>query len=343
MIGYEFIALVVASFTLSLLIAPIYIEFMKRLNIVGIDIMKSEKTVVGDMGGTIVMFGFVSGLFVYIGYKTFVLKDSTELIYVLATISTVLIMKIVGTYDSLTSREDKKEGEGIFERLKRKGLPDFIYYLIPLIAVIPLMSVNAGVSNVVIPFIGNVELGMIYPVIVIPIVFLCCTNATNFLAGFNGLESGMGTVLHLALGIVALMRGRNITVVISLLYASSMLAFTRYHWYPARTFAGDLNYITGAVFACSTILGNMDVIAMFLFMPWIVEAFLKLRSGFKAESYGILQENGIVKPRTDKIYSLTHIVMRMGDFTEYEVTIILIALEVIVSGIVIAFVALSWL
>jgi UDP-N-acetylglucosamine--dolichyl-phosphate N-acetylglucosaminephosphotransferase len=192
------------------------------------------------------------------------------------------------------------------------------------------MAVNVGVTNMVLPFIGRVELGLFYPLVLVPLAVLCCSNATNFFAGFNGLEAGMGLVLQVSLGVFALINNKLPATVIALVFAVALASFLRYNWYPAKVFPGDLNYTIGAVVACVTILGNMEKFAILCFSPWILEALLKALSRFKAENYGVLQSDGTVKPREANIRSLTHLVMRLGRFTEKQVTTILIALEVIV-------------
>jgi UDP-N-acetylglucosamine--dolichyl-phosphate N-acetylglucosaminephosphotransferase len=169
---------------------------------------------------------------------------------------------------------------------------------------------------------------LIYPLVLVPLAVLCCSNATNFLAGFNGLEAGMGIVLHISLGVFALVSNKLAAAALALVFAAALVSFLKYNWYPGKVFPGDLNYTIGAVAACVTVLGNMEKFAILCFIPWIIEAVLKALSGFKAETFGILQEDGIVKPRDPKIRSLTHIVMRAGRFTEKQVTMALIGLEV---------------
>jgi hypothetical protein len=73
----------------------------------------------------------------------------------------------------------------------------------------------------------------------------------------------------------------------------------------------------------------------------IFEAILKALSKFKAESYGILQEDGTVKPRKNEIRGLTHIVMKLKSFKEYQVTQILILFELIVC--VVAFIVVRFI
>jgi UDP-N-acetylglucosamine--dolichyl-phosphate N-acetylglucosaminephosphotransferase len=289
--------------------------------------MKNDPTPVPDMGGPGVIVGFLAGLFFYIGFEIFYLGEGlTDLIDLLASISTTLIITLIGIFEVLTTLMKKREGTGLFERMKRKGIPRWFYYFIPIPAAIPLAAVKAGVSSMVVPFLGKIEFGILYPIALIPLGVLCCSNATNFFAGFNGLEAGMGFVLHISLGIFALANERYTAAIIAFTFASSLLAFLRYNWYPAKVFPGDLNYTIGAVCACVAVVGNIERYAILCFTPWIVEAFLKALSKFEAENYGILQEDGTVKPKEEKVRSLTHIVMRLGSFKEYQVSAILIAL-----------------
>lgn len=330
------VAAVAFSFLASYVTIPVFNRFIVATGIVGRDIMKKKSGPIADMGGPGVITGFVLGVFIFIGLEVFALHNTADLINILASLNTILIITIIGIFDVLTALMKRREGSGIFESLKRRGIPSWFYFFIPLPAAVPLMAVNAGVASMVLPFIGRVQLGLIYPLILVPLAVLCCSNATNFYAGFNGLEAGTGVVLHLSLGVFALATGHVAAAVIALTFTAALASFFRYNWYPAKVFPGDLNYTIGAVAACVTILGNMEKFAILCFIPWIVEAVLKAISGFKAENYGILQPDGTVKPREDKVRSLTHLVMRSGSFTEKQVVSILIAVEIIVCAVAFA-------
>lgn len=315
------------SFVFTYLLIPYFIQFFRATGIVGRDIMKRGRPTVADMGGPGVIAGFLTGVFFYIAMVIFLFGEIPELIYLLASISTILIITLIGIFDVLTTLMRRPEGAGVFERMKRRGIPAWLYFLIPLPAGIPLAAVNAGVSHMTLPFLGRVELGILYPLVCIPLAVLCCSNATNFLAGFNGLEAGMGFVLHLSLGIYALINGRHASALIALTFSTALLAFLKYNWYPAKVFPGDLNYTIGAVCVCVTVLGNMERFAILCFTPWVVEALLKALSKFKSESYGVLQNDGTIGPLKTSINSLTHLVMRLGRFKEYQVSLILIIVE----------------
>jgi UDP-N-acetylglucosamine--dolichyl-phosphate N-acetylglucosaminephosphotransferase len=330
---YSIVFAAFLSFLSAYLTTPIFISFMRAAGIVGRDVMKREKPVVADMGGPGVLFGFLTGIFYYIGIQVFLFGDLSYLDFLLASISTILIISLIGIFDTLTSLMKEREGKGMFERMKRRGIPQWLYFLIPLPAAVPLAAVNAGVSSMALPFLGRVNFGQLYPLVLLPVAILMCSNATNMLAGFNGLEAGMGSVLHLSLGLYALINGRTASAAIALSFAAALLAFLRYNWYPAKVYPGDLNHTIGATCVCVAVVGNIERYAILCFAPWILEAFLKLRSRFKAENYGLLQQDGTLKSPSTKIYSLTHLVMRLSPFREWEVSLILILFEVAVCAV----------
>ena len=329
------------SFIVSNVLIPIFIRYMHAAGIVGRDVMKPDKPVVADMGGPGVVAGFLFGVFIYVGFSILFPPRASGIVYILASLCTILIITLMGIFDTLTSLFQKREGERGFEQYKRIGMPGWLYYFLPLPAAVPLVAVNAGVSRVTLPFLGRVELGILYPILLIPLAVLCCSNATNFLAGFNGLEAGMGAVLHLSLGAYAYATAHFNAAMLAFCFAGSLMAFLRYNWYPAKVFPGDLNYTIGAVVACVTVVGNMEKFAILCFTPYIVEALLKAWSRFEAESYGVLQPDGTLKPIDGKVRGLTHLAMRLGDFNERQITLILVGAEAVVclaSFIVIRFV-----
>jgi len=320
----------VASFTLTYTSTPRFIRFLRDAGIVGRDVMKPGRPLVPEMGGPPVLVGFLLGLFLFIGLNLFVLDSLKALTELLASISTVLIVTFLGVFDVLTCLVPVKEGVSGFEKYKRRGLSIWMHFLLPLPAAIPLMAVKAGTTTMDLPILGVVDLGPLYPLVVVPLAVLVVSNATNMLAGFNGLEAGMGFIMLTTLGVFAMVRGRVEAAALSLTFAFSLLAFLRYNWYPAKILPGDLNYVIGAVMVCTSVVGNMEKISVLCFLPWAVEAFLKLSSKFKAESFGILQEDGTLKPPPGGVHSLTHLVMRLGRLREWQVTATLMTVEAVV-------------
>lgn len=330
------------AFLGTYLITPKFIRLLELEGIVGYDQMKKGKPRVAEMGAPVVLFGFLAGIFVFIAGHTFITQILTpkDLLTIFAVITTIIIITFIGAIDELTTLIKEREGHGIFEKFKRKGLSQIMQFILPFPAAIPLIVISAGFSTMSFPIIGSVNLGILYPLILVPLAIVGTSNATNMLAGFNGSQAGVGVVMLIFLGVFAYLNGSMISLVLALVFAASLIAFLRYNWYPAKIFPGGLDYIVGTMIGCIAIVGNIEKFALLLFAPWFLELLLKARSGFKAENFGILQKDGSVKPRSEKVYSIFHIIMRLGNFKEWQVSTILIGL---VAGWCSLVSALYWL
>jgi len=320
------------AFLTTFFIAPYFMQFLRAGGIVGMDLHKRDRPKLPTSGGTCVAIGLLAGLLTYIGLTTFVegvMPDVTDL---LAVISSVLIIMFVGFLDDLNVKARAvmtKEGLDI-----RVGFPQWAKPLLTLPAAVPLMVVNAGTTMMFIPFIGQVNFGILYPLLLVPIGVVGASNAVNLLAGFNGSESGMGMVYLLGLGAFALMKG-NFAAAIFLTAFAAVAGFIKFNWYPAKFLPGDsMTYLLGAVVASGAIVGNMEKIALIAMLPFGIEFLLKLRSRLKASSLGKLRSDGKLDPPYGrKIYSITHAIMNIRPLTERQVTLILIAIEIVFVAI----------
>ncbi|MHC4753110.1 MAG: MraY family glycosyltransferase [Planctomycetota bacterium] len=299
------------------------------------DLHKKGKPKLPTSGGVCVALGVLAGLLIYIGFTTFLNGAPEDITNLLAVISTILIVTFVGFLDDLNVKARAvitKEGLNI-----RVGFPQWAKPLLTLPAAVPLMVVNAGETMMGIPIIGVVDFGLLYPLILIPIGVVAVSNAVNLLAGFNGMESGMGLVYLFGLGVIAFMNG-NFAAVIFLTAFAAVAGFIKYNWYPAKFLPGDsLTYLLGAIVSSGVIVGNMEKFGMIIMLPFIIEFFLKLMSKFKASCLGKLRSDGkLDPPYGKKIYSLTHVVMNIKPLTEKQVTIIMILIQAVFAIIAIS-------
>jgi UDP-N-acetylglucosamine--dolichyl-phosphate N-acetylglucosaminephosphotransferase len=89
---------------------------------------------------------------------------------------------------------------------------------------------------------------------------------------------------------------------------ASLIVFYGYNKYPAKVFPGDvLTWSIGALIASMAILGNFERIAVFVFIPYIIETILKVRGRLKRQSFGIPDKNNSLKMPYDRIYGVTHL------------------------------------
>lgn len=282
---------ILVSFFCTYLILPYWIKKAKQIGLIWKDMNKPNqpKNVAGS-GGLIVLGGACIGILLYVALRTFVFKNNGVLNYIFVLLCVLFISSFVGLVDD-------------FFGWQRGGLSKRWRLILVLLAAIPLMVINAGESTMM-----GINFGIFYPLLIIPIGILGATTTFNFLAGYNGLEAGQGIIILSALALVTWLTGNSWLSVIALCMVASLIAFYIFNKYPAKIFPGDiLTYSVGALIAAIAILGNIEKIAVFFFIPYIIETCLKLRGGLKKESFAKVNEDGSLEMPFEKIYGLEHL------------------------------------
>lgn len=287
---------VFASFLVTIFLLPFWIRKAKQIKLVWRDMNKTEKKSVPGSGGVIVVGGFIVGVFLYIAYLVFYTgAKNSFLIETLALLVVILLLGGIGFIDDLFGWQ-----HGGLSRRSR--------IILVIFSSIPLIAINAGKSIIALPFFGTVDIGIIYPLIFVPIGILGAATTFNFLAGFNGLEAGQGIIILSSVSLVAFVTGNAWLSIITLCMVASLIAFLVFNFYPAKIFPGDvMTYPIGGLIAVTSILGNFEKIAVFFFIPWILEFFLKARGKFIKQSFGEPLKDGSLDLKYDKIYGLGHL------------------------------------
>ncbi len=317
---YLLLTCLAVSFLATYLLMPYWIRAAIKTGLVGKDVNKFERPDVAEFGGIVIVAGFMAGVLTYMGLITFYFKTTANLILILAAVSTILGITIVGMLDDLLGW--------------KVGLAQWEKPLLTLPVALPVMAVNAGESVMNLPIFGAVDFGILYPLIIIPAGIVGAANGYNMLAGYNGLEAGMGAIILGALGFAAWQGGYGWVAVFSLCMVFALLAFLRYNWYPAKVFPGDTaTYSIGALIACVAILGDMERIAMGLFALYFIEFLLKARTKFKGECFSKPMEDGVLTcpGRTE---TLTHVVIKLGTFKEKKLVIVILTIQLAIAMLV---------
>jgi len=335
------LSLIIACFISVLtviFITPKFIKFLSAAGITGRDIQKKDRPIIPEMGGPAVLTGFLAGIFLFIWIRVFLYGELIGLVELFASITTILIITIIGMFDDLSSLS-KRAGKDNFGNLKRIGLKQWQKPLLTLPAAIPLMAIMAGNTSLTIPLIGQMDIGILYPLFIVPFAIMGASNATNMLAGMNGLESGLGFVLLSTLGIYGLIHGNITAAAIAFTFAFALFGFLKFNWYPAKIMPGDsVPYAIGAAVAVIAVIGGMEKFAVYVFALWFIEFLLKARSKFKAESFGILMADGTLQAPYEKIYSITHVIMKIGRFRENQIVAIIIVMQILIGIAVLIFI-----
>ncbi len=292
------LALLIAFFA-TFFAVKIWIRKAKQVGLMWEDRNKFKRPLVAGSGGVGVVTGFVLGVFAYIAIKTFVFHDNSKVIEILALMSSILILAGIGIIDDLLGWQ-------------HGGLSKRFRLLMCIFAAIPLVVINAGTSTMVFPFFGKVDIGLLFPLFLIPLGITGASTTFNFLAGFNGLEASQGLLILLGLAIVSAITGNSWLGFILLIMAVSLLAFYKFNKFPAKVFPGDvMTYPVGGLIAIAAILGNLEKIAFFFFMIYVAETFLKLRGGLAKYSFGKPNKDNSLEMAYNKFYGVEHIAIFM--------------------------------
>lgn len=321
---YETIMAGIITTLFVLFITPGYIKRVRKMGLVGADMNKYEKPKVAEAGGVVVYLGTLAGLLLLSGYYYYTDMLNTTAIILLSLVSLSMI-SIIAFIDDLGGW--------------KKGIARWKKPLITVLAVAPLIPFI--LNRTYISILGEtISLPyLLYPLILVPIGFVGATNAFNLLAGFNGLETGLGIISTLTLAAFAF-NTEFFPILIIPVFA--MTAFLFYNRYPSRIFPGDsLTYFLGGLFAVVSVLGHFQTIAILIIMPYIIEAIIKSREipyilkhkkTFRPECFGKVKKDGSLDRPYREIWSLTHVAIELvkkikGKCYENDVTIVLLAMQ----------------
>lgn len=290
---YTVLIAIVVAFVIVVFAIPNTIRVLKEKGMVGIDVHKRDHPEVAKGGGFVVLFAIVTSLLIIIGITTFQEQDvDTGL---LAALVSILLAGMIGLLDDNLDFRNRTK------------------IVLPMIASIPMMAMQVGTTTMSIPLIGTVDLGVLYPLVVIPLMMTFIIDSTNMYGGMNGLESGLSAVNSAALIVyiilLSFIDGTETTralldsgVVAGALLGAS-LAFLIFNRFPAKILPGDVGRLPlGAAIAAALILGNMDRLAIFLYAPFALNFLLYIlyrvyvrRKGIEYVKFASSREDGTLE------------------------------------------------
>jgi UDP-N-acetylglucosamine--dolichyl-phosphate N-acetylglucosaminephosphotransferase len=282
------------------------------------DLHKKGKPLVPRHGGIGTIIGISAGIFLAIIFLIYNNQNLDPLLLIGALITVILLGSMAFLDDLFKLREITR-------------------VIFPLFAALPIIVVLGNNTSIVLPFVGIVNFGIIYYVLV-AVGITGASNATNMLAGFNGLGPGLGLISCSALFIIALHANTFVAALLLIATIGALLGLLIYN-FQGKIFPGMANYLTGGVIASAVIIGKIEVIGLIIIAPYFLELILKARGGFRVKWWGILQNDGTLKPASKKVVSLPQILMKLNKVTERKLVLELYIMQICV-GIVAIWVSL---
>jgi UDP-N-acetylglucosamine--dolichyl-phosphate N-acetylglucosaminephosphotransferase len=203
------------------------------------------------------------------------------------------------------------------------------------LAALPLIVIKEGSTFIKIPFLGNINFGLLYTLVIIPLEVTIAANAVNMLAGFNGLEVGMGIIAVGSLAIIAYLLGKITVLVILLAALGAFLAALYYNWYPAKILVGDVGTLSiGAIIAAVVIMGNFEIAGAILLIPYIIDFSIKAKNHFPY-SFGEYKDGKLYCPEGGPV-GLGQLIMKVcGGISERNLVLVLMGIEAVLGVVAI--------
>jgi UDP-N-acetylglucosamine--dolichyl-phosphate N-acetylglucosaminephosphotransferase len=287
----EILIAALVSFIVVIVFMPSAIKMLREKGITGIDVHKPEKPEVPKGGGFVLLFAITFALLVVVGLTTFQ-TFSVEMVGLFAALVSILLASMIGLLDDQLDFRNRAK------------------VILPMVATIPMIAVSIGTPTMNIPFIGTVNFGIAYALVIVPLMMTFIVDSSNMYGGMNGLEVGLSSInasgLVLYVLLIPIMQDSVISpeqlqagiVAAALLGAS--LGFFIFNRYPAKVLPGDVGRLPlGAAMAAALIIGNMDRLAILMYTPFAINFLLYLiyrvyvkRNNMEWEKFAKPREDG---------------------------------------------------
>lgn len=322
MVDAYFIAAIFAcSVALTAISMPFLLRKLYAAKIVGHDVNKEGRPEVAEMGGLAIIMGATGALLFAIALRTF-FGYQFGLVEMLAAMLTMAIIALVGTFDDLFN------------------IRQSVKAVLPAVAALPLVAVSAAGSTAIsVPFVGSVDFGFFYIFLLIPLGVTVASNLTNMLAGFNGMEAGMGAVVFATTLLLSFANGSTEMAMLSAAMLGALAVFLRFNWFPARVFMGDIGTLAiGATLASAVIIGNLETVGAILVIPYLLDFAIKAYNRFPSTNWWGELRAGKLVPLQGRVRGLAQLVMRLyNGVSEQNLVLTFIAAEALCGLVAILF------
>lgn len=222
-----------------LLIIPNLIRNLTKKGLVVKDYYKKAETIVPTGGGIAIMLATLLSMSINSLFYKF---DPANFV----ALNVIMLFGIFGILDDMID-------------IGRPAKLVLMYY-----CSYPLMQYTAG-STVLFPIIGSIDFGLFYSQLIAPTFVLVAANLVNMHSGYNGMSSGLSTMVLISLIIKTLMVGDITNIIAIIAITGATLGFHIFERYPSRIFWGNIGSLT-----VGSAIGVMIVMKGFIFSGFIM-------------------------------------------------------------------------
>jgi len=128
---------------------------------------------------------------------------------------------------------------------------------------------------IVLPFIGSVDLSMVYLQLIIPTYVPVVANLVNMHSGFNGLAPGVSLIILVTLVLKAFLSGNIYNALFIVCLTGALMAYFWFEKYPARILWGNMGALSvGAAIGAMIVTQNFIVSGFIMLIPHTINFLL---------------------------------------------------------------------
>ena len=323
------------SLSTSILLALWFIPTVKKIliekQLLVTDMNKLDQPNVPGLGGIAFVFAFIISINLTLLLNLVFEFCTIQIWLLLPAFLSILMMAFVGFIDDILMFP--------FRPLKP---------ILTLLASMPLIVISYNdISLIRLPFLNyEIDPGIFYPLLIVPLTVIFCSNVFNVMADFDGLSPGNGMLISLSLFICSVISKETTSALLFITLFGVLVIFYFYNKFPAKIFSGNIGTLfIGSIFAIGGIVGNLKYALFIVMVPYIIHFILQERFIFRKfkilsrpRERGIPQEDGSIKSEYKKSYGLTHFLMiHVKKITEKKLVYFLMGIEAIFCIMAIVF------
>ena len=149
------------------------------------------------------------------------------------------------------------------------------FFLITMVGLILgwFFSVKLGWTDIMVPFVGDFNVGVVWMTIIFAFAVVATSNAVNISDGLDGLSGGLAMMAYGAYGIIALLQGNILLFGFCLTVVGWLLSYIWFNVPPARFMMGDTgSFALGAGLGVVAMMTNAFLLLPIIGLPFVIEA-----------------------------------------------------------------------
>ena len=299
------VTILVTSFILTVILAPIGIPMLRRLKF-GQSIREEGPQSHMKKAGTPTMGGIIFLLSIII--TTIVCG---LLLDVFTTHTVVLLLVFIG-FGIIGFLDDGIKV--IFKRnLGLTSLQKLIGQIVIAVAAFLLLRLGTFDTAIAIPFTEwELDLGMFYVAFLI-FWLVGFSNAVNLTDGLDGLVAGTASIAFAAFGVLALFNEQADIALFAFAVTGALLGFLIFNANPAKVFMGDTGSLAlGGALAMISVLVNQELLLLLIGLVFVIETL------------SVILQVGSFKLRKKRIFKMSpiHHHFELSGWSEWKVVLV---------------------